>query len=143
MDAAILDTQGGPVVGASVVEIRMMVLRCFLHGGWQLGEARVVVVSVTFNALNADGGAHGQILQQRNRSDIAEILAAHHNGLAFTPAFFDEATVGDTLKNPFAILVAGSGIAKAQSGGQAVEVGIRFINDNRRSVGPGLKLVKQ
>ena len=55
----------------------------------------------------------------------------------------DEAAVGEALKNAFAILVTGAGVAEAQGGVEAVECGVRFINNNWRAIRPSLKLIVQ
>ena len=69
--------------------------------------------------------------------------AAHDGRFAFAAALLDEAAVGEAFENAFAILVTGAGVAKAQGGVEAVESGVRFINDNLRPIRPGLKLIVQ
>ena len=99
------------------------------------------MMAVAFHALNPQRGAHGKILQERHRADIAQVLAAHNGRFPVAPALFDEAAVDQTLEDAFAILVTGAGVAKAQGGIEAVEGGVRFIDDNWWSIRPSLKLI--
>ena len=101
------------------------------------------MMAVAFHALNPQRGAHGKILQERHGANITQVLSAHNGCFPFAAALLDKATVGDTFENAFAILVTGAGVAKAQGGVEAVESGVRFIDDNWWSIRPSLKLIVQ
>lgn len=108
----------------------------FEHDGLQRlrkgGQAGEIVMAVSLDALDAEGGLDGKVLQEGDGSDIGEILAAHQQGSsAILLAGENEAAVGNALENALAVLVAGPGVAEFKCAGQAVELGVGLINDDR------------
>ena len=103
----------------------------------QLGQSGVIMMAVAFHAL-IPNAAHGKILQERHGANITQVLAAH-NGCFLAAALLDKATVGG--ENAF-VLVTGAGVARRRAV-LRLSSGVRFINDNRRPIRPGLKLIVQ
>src|SRR4051794_2054180 len=81
VDAAILDVDGGEAAGGGgVVEVGVVGQDLLLDGWGVHREAFEIVVAVALDALDAQGGADGQVLQQGDRADVGEVFAGEEVG---------------------------------------------------------------
>src|SRR5437660_5371921 len=96
------------------------------------------MMAVALNTAKAQRSTNRQILEQGNRADVDQVFATHDHGRAGLVAspVLQQAIVGDPFEYALAVLMAGSGVAELESLRQAVQVGVRFINNDRRQSRP-------
>src|SRR5438445_13441638 len=96
-------------------------------------------MAVAFHAPDTERCADGQVLQQGNRAEVHEVLAAHDP--AAPRLFFLEmdkqARIGDTLEDTLAVFVASADVAEGEGLSQAIQLAVRFIDDDRWAELPG------
>ncbi len=120
------------------IKVAMMREDAALHGGGEFAQAAEIVVTISLNVPDAERGGHGEILEQCDGAEIGEILPAKmelaRSGAA---APGDERGIGDAAEDPFAVLVAGAGIAPGERCLQRMKVALGFVDDDRRPGVPG------
>ena len=106
-------------------------------GGELLGPGEVVV-PVALGIWDPQRRDDGEILQQRNRRDVREILCAHLQGhlRGEPPPMRNQASIRDALEDAFAVLVARPDIAPSQGDGQGSDCTFGLIDNDRRPVAP-------
>src|SRR6185369_13641494 len=77
-------------------------------------EAAKIMMSVALHVFHTKQSHHREILEQRNGAEIAEILARQNRCGATRSAMSQQARVGDSFHNTFAILMAGADVAESQ-----------------------------
>ena len=100
---------------------------------------------VALHAPDPEQRLHREVLQQRDRPDVRKILAAHHPSRSgIRPAELGHAAgVRDALEHALAVLVAGPRITDFQRTSQAAGFRIRFVDDDRRSIGPRAPIARR
>ncbi|GIW78655.1 MAG: hypothetical protein KatS3mg105_0462 [Gemmatales bacterium] len=101
-------------------------------------QASEEMVPVALDAFDAKVGADGKVLKKSHGADVGQVFAAGDPlSVRLLPGQVPkQADIGDAFEHAFAVFEAGAGIAEPQSRRQAVQVGIRFVDDDGRAVGP-------
>ena len=96
-------------------------------------------MAVALGVFDAQHRQHGQVLQQRHRPQVAQVLGADDMQCVrfLTLVVADEAGVGDAFEDAFTVLVAGTHVAAFEGGGRAGKLPVGFVDDDRRPFAPG------
>ena len=121
-------------MGVAVVEVGVCGKQAVLHVGGKLGQASEVVVAVAFGMGDAEGGEDGEVLRECDRAGVSEVFAAEEvrpAGGGGAAEMFEEAEVGEGFEDALAVLMRGAGVSEGEGRWQAVEVGVRLVNNGR------------
>ena len=131
--------QGRPPTIMEAIKIIMVLHDGLLDPVRMVSQSGAVVVSIALDGGNTQAGSDAAILNDRNRALVAEVFPTDEERTVWELFFLclEKAGVGDALENAFAVLVAGSCVAKGESLLITVNVSIRFIDDDGGSMLPG------
>lgn len=81
-------------------------------GGPHAGAAEVVV-AIAFDVRDAEGSHDGEVLEEGDGADVAEVFAAEEAAMAV-----EEGEVEQAFGEAFAVFVAGAGVAEGEGEGE-------------------------
>ena len=92
-------------------------------------QPSIVVMPVALDMFDAEQRHHRQILKQRHRAEVAQILAGQQNLATLSPMLCEQACIGDSFHDAFAILVARACVTKCERPWQITHSAIRLVDN--------------
>ena len=99
------------------------------------------MMAIALHAGDAQGCRHGEILGQRDRTEVGEIFAAEDCRQTGAAPLGEQAGVGDALENAFAILVAGAEVPGGRIGQRSDRFGPNLRGSGTEPPVDGLDVV--